>query len=60
MLQAQAAIKEKHKAAEALGSTPVDCETDLRKELQLHFDVDVANMWQPWKQCREDCELLRL
>jgi hypothetical protein len=57
VVQAQAAIEQKHKAAETLSDTPAECETELRKELQRDYDVDAwPTCGKSWKQCREDCE----
>lgn len=56
--QAQAAVEQKHKAAEALSDSPAECETELRKELQRDYDVDAwPTCGKSWKQCRDDCEL---
>lgn len=55
--QAEADIELKHKAAEQLSYSPVECETNLRKELQQDFDVDTwPTCGKPWGQCQKECK----
>ena len=57
VVEAAAAIDEKHKAAEALAKPPPEFETGLRAELQKNFDVDAwPTCGRSWKQCREQRE----